>query len=101
MADPEPSPRLSPSAERMIREVASKQERMMRARDQKDSIWSSIAILGVVGWSVSVPTLIGAAVGLWIDHHWPSPFSWTLMLLLGGLGLGCAHAWLRVKGDQS
>ena len=101
MGEPEPSPKLSPSAERMIREVASKQERMVRARGQKDAIWSSIAILGVVGWSVSVPTLIGVAVGLWIDHHWPSRFSWTLMLLLAGLVIGCAHAWLRVKGDQS
>jgi ATP synthase protein I len=101
MADLEPSSKLSPSAERMIREVASKQERMVRARAQKDGIWSSIAILGVVGWSVSVPTLIGVAVGLWIDHHWPSRVSWTLMLLLGGLVIGCAHAWLRVRGDQS
>lgn len=101
MADPETSSKLSPSAERMIREVGSKQERMVRARAQKDGIWSSIAILGVVGWSVSVPTLIGVAVGLWIDHHWPSRVSWTLMLLLGGLVIGCAHAWLRVRGDQS
>ena len=101
MADPEPSTKLPPSAERMIREVASRQERMVRARGQKEAIWSSIAILGVVGWSVSVPTLIGVAAGLWMDHHWPSRFSWTLILLLVGLVLGCAHAWLRVKGDQS
>jgi len=101
MADPETSPKLSPSAERMIHEVGSKQQRMVRARGQKDPIWSSIAILGVVGWSVSVPTLIGVAMGLWIDRHWPSQVSWTLMLLLAGLVIGCAHAWLRVKGDQS
>jgi len=99
---PEPdSPKLSPPAERMIREVGSKQQRMVRARGRKNGAWSSIAILGVVGWSVSIPTLIGVAAGVWIDHRWPSRFSWTLMLLVGGLVLGCVSAWLRVKGDQS
>ena len=83
----------------MIREVGSKQERMVRARREKKELWSSMAILGVVGWSVAVPILIGVAAGLWLDHHWPSRFSWTLMLLIAGLVIGCAHAWLRVKGD--
>ena len=101
MGDREPSPKLSPSAERMIRQVASKQERMIRARGQKDPLWSSIDILGVVGWSVAIPTLIGVAAGLWLDHHWRTRFSWTLMLLLAGLVIGCTHAWLRVKGDRS
>jgi len=95
----EPPSKLSPSAERMIRVVASHQQRSARARKQWS--WNSISILGVVGWSVAVPTLIGVAAGMWIDHHWPSRFSWSLMLLVGGLFVGCLHAWLRVKGDQS
>ncbi|MBZ5611390.1 MAG: AtpZ/AtpI family protein [Acidobacteriia bacterium] len=84
----------------MIREVAVKQERIARARGRQNGVLSSIAILGVVGWSVAVPTLIGVAVGLWVDHHWPSRFSWTLTLLVAGLVFGCAAAWQRVKGDQ-
>jgi len=95
-----PEPKLSPGAERMLRHVAAEQDRMVRARRRKNGSWSSIAILGVVGWSVAVPTLAGVAIGLWIDHHWPSRFSWTLMLLVGGLVFGCVSAWLRVKGDQ-
>jgi len=98
---PEPEPKLSPGAERMIRQVGTEQDRMIRARKNKDGAWSAIAILGVVGWSVTVPTLAGVAIGLWIDHHWPSRFSWTLMLLVGGLVFGCASAWMRVKGGQS
>jgi len=101
MPEPESDSKLSPSAERMIRQVGSTQERMVRARGRKNGFWSSIAILGVVGWSVALPTLIGVAAGLWIDHHWPSRFSWTLMLLVAGLVLGCANAWLHVKGNQS
>jgi ATP synthase protein I len=97
----EPRQKLSPAAERMIHDVGSKQDRMVRARGRKSGILSSIAILGVVGWSVAVPTLAGVALGLWVDHRWPSRFSWTLMLLVGGLVFGCVSAWMRVKGDQS
>ena len=96
----EPEQKLSPGAERMIRQVGAQQDRMIRARTRKNGTWSALAILGVVGWSVAVPTLAGVAIGLWIDHHWPSRFSWTLMLLIGGLVFGCASAWMRVKGDQ-
>ena len=95
-----PRPKLPPSAERMIRQVESRQARAQRARSQKDDIWSSLAILGLVGWSVAVPTLVGAAVGAWVDHRWPSRFSWTLMLLVSGLVLGCANAWVRIRRDQ-
>ena len=40
-----------------------------------------------------VPGLIGAALGLWVDKHYPSQLSSTLMLLLAGLIVGCLTAW--------
>lgn len=50
-------------------------------------------MMGLVGWSVAVPTLLGAALGFWLDKHYPGSHSWTLMLLAAGLGLGCINAW--------
>lgn len=98
---PEPdAQKLPPSAEEMLRQVAGKQDRMVRARGRKTTAWSAFAILGTVGWSVALPTVIGVAAGLWIDQRYPSRFSWTLMLLIAGLLLGCLTAWQRVKGDQ-
>lgn len=82
--------------QRMLRDVGAKQERMLRGR-KRNGDWSAIAILGVVGWSVVLPTLAGVAVGAWIDHKWPSRFSWSLTLLLIGLATGCVTAWLRIK----
>lgn len=93
-------PKLPSSAERMIRQVESRQASALRAQSEKGDVWRSLAILGLVGWSVAVPTLVGAALGAWIDHRWPSRFSWTLMLLISGLVLGCTNAWLRIKRDQ-
>lgn len=99
LGSPSP-PKLPPSAERMIRRVESKQASTLRARSKRGDLWGSLAILGLVGWSVAVPTLVGVALGAWIDHRWPSRFSWTLMLLIGGLVLGCTNAWLRIRKDQ-
>ena len=48
---------------------------------------------GIIGWSVAVPTLGGAMLGLWWDHRHPGNHSWTLMLLAIGLVVGCANAW--------
>lgn len=92
--------KLPPSEERMVRAVGAKQERMLRARDDKGPLWNQIAIFGMVGWSVAVPTLIGVAAGVWIDHRWPSHVSWTLMLLIAGLVIGCLSAWMKVKEDR-
>lgn len=89
------------AAERMIRQVESEQARARRAENQKHEFWKAIGIVGLVGWSVVVPTLVGAALGTWIDRRWPSRFSWTLTLLVIGLVLGCTNAWLRIRGDQS
>lgn len=74
--------------------MAEKEARKIRARRRKErSIWFGLGTFGVVGWSVVIPTLIGIFTGLWIDRTWPSRFSWTLMLFIGGLLLGCYNAW--------
>ena len=102
MPDPQQkSPqKLPPSAERMIRQVESKQERIIRGREHKNAVLRSIAILGVIGWSVVLPTLVGVAAGAWIDGRWPARFSWTLILMTIGLALGCTNAWLHIGRHQ-
>ena len=80
------------------RQVGKKEARKIKGRSQKDEgLWFGLGVFGIVGWSVVIPTLIGTAVGLWIDRTWPSRFSWTLMLLVLGLALGCLNAWYWMK----
>jgi ATP synthase protein I len=50
-------------------------------------------MMGLVGWSVVVPTLLGAALGIWLDNHHPGKHPWTLALLVVGLAVGCLNAW--------
>ena len=95
---PTPRERRLKLAEVFTRKVRIKEARRMRGRKQKEEgLWFGLSVFGIVGWSVVIPTLIGTAVGLWIDGHWPSRFSWTLMLLVLGVALGCLNAWYWVK----
>ncbi|CDS53824.1 ATP synthase protein I [Polaromonas sp. CG9_12] len=63
-------------------------------------MWSGLGLMGVIGWSVVVPTLLGAALGLWLDRRYPGGRSWTLALLLAGLTLGCLNAWHWVSQED-
>lgn len=87
--------------EKMIEGVEHKVARKIRARQEKGrSIWFGLGMFGLVGWSVAIPTLIGLAIGIWIDMRWPSRFSWTLMGLIIGVALGCVNAWFWVKRES-
>ncbi|HOJ13299.1 MAG TPA: AtpZ/AtpI family protein [Deltaproteobacteria bacterium] len=79
-------------------EVVKKEKRRIRGLRQQDkTVWFGLGMFGVVGWSVAIPTLIGVAIGLWIDQRWPSQYSWALMLLILGVMVGCLNAWYWVR----
>lgn len=66
-------------------QVNRRVERKLNARKQKNhSTWSGLGMFGLVGWSVTIPTPIGFALGLWLDQNWPGQASWTLNLLIIG-----------------
>jgi ATP synthase protein I len=77
-------------------QIGAKAARKLRARNSTQGVWFGLGMMGLVGWSVVVPTLLGAALGVWLDHHHPGRHSWTLALLVAGLAIGCANAWYWV-----
>jgi len=83
-------------------QVGAKATRKLKARKSTQGVWFGLGMMGLVGWSVAVPTLLGAALGIWVDkHHW-SKHSWTLALLVAGLAVGCWNAghWIA-KEDKA
>ncbi len=58
-------------------------------------------MMGLIGWSVVLPTLLGAALGLWLDKQYPGSRSWTLALLVAGIVLGCINAWLWIAKENT
>ncbi len=82
------------------RQVGAQATRRLKARRlAPKSVWFGLGMSGLVGWSVTIPTVIGAALGIWVDKHYPSTYSWTLMLLFMGLIVGCLNAWLWVHAE--
>jgi ATP synthase protein I len=82
--------------------VALKASRKLEAQRLGDPApWSGLGMFGMVGWSIAVPTVVGALVGAYLDRHHASGYSWTLALLVAGLVVGCASAWYWVSQQAS
>jgi ATP synthase protein I len=65
-------------------EIGAKAERKLKARKSTSGVWFGLGMMGLIGWSVVVPTLLGAALGIWLDKHHPGKHAWTLALLVVG-----------------
>ena len=102
MAEQEPTSKPGPANwDEFADTVGEKEERKLKARrDKMRTPWFWAGVFGLVGWSVSMPTVLGILLGVWIDRRWPSQVSWTLMLLLFGVGLGCLNAWFWVTRES-
>jgi len=83
-------------------EIGAKAARKLKARKSPQGVWFGLGMMGLVGWSVVVPTLLGAALGIWLDNHHPGKHPWTLSLLVVGLAVGCLNAmhWVA-KEDKA
>jgi ATP synthase protein I len=80
--------------------VGAKVVRKLKARNSTQGVWFGLGMMGLVGWSVVVPTLLGAALGLWLDKHHPGKHPWTLALMVVGLAIGCLNAWHWVAKED-
>ena len=82
-------------------EIGAKAARKLKARrNSTHGVWFGLGMMGLIGWSVVVPTLLGAALGIWLDNRHPGGHSWTLMLLVIGLVIGCWNAWHWVAKED-
>jgi len=82
-------------------EVGMKAARKLKARRKTaQGVWFGLGMMGLIGWSVVVPTLLGAALGIWLDRHHPGKHAWTLALLVAGLSIGCLNAWHWVAKEE-
>lgn len=97
-----PDMKHKPGKKEFSQQVGDMAARKLKAqRHVSKTVWSGLGMMGLVGWSVAMPTLLGAALGLWLDKHYPGEHSWALALLAVGLGLGCFNAWRWiVKEDR-
>lgn len=82
-------------------EIGRRARRLARARKGPGaSPLRGLGVFGMIGWSIAVPTVGGAFLGLWLDRHLPRDFQWTLALILGGVVLGSVIAWAWVSRES-
>jgi ATP synthase protein I len=92
-------PKAAPTT--LAEQVGARASRKLKARrNPAPGVWFGLGMMGLIGWSIVVPTLLGAALGLWLDGHHPVGRSWTLALLVAGLVIGCLNAWHWVAKEE-
>ena len=83
------------------KQVGTKAQRKLKAqKNLTPGVWFGLGAMGLIGWSVVVPTLLGAMLGMWLDKHHAGEHPWTLALLMAGLVLGCFNAWHWIEKEQ-
>jgi len=88
------------SSDSFSKQVAEQEKRKLKALRTKDRVWFGLGMMGMIGWSVVVPTLLGTLAGLWLDKRYSQTFSWTLTLLIAGLITGSVIAWHWVAKED-
>ena len=98
---PEPGGNPGDEQSRLASEVGAKAARRLLAQAHRDDgVWFGLGMMGLIGWSVVVPTLLGAGFGIWLDQRHPGKHAWTLALMAAGLVIGCANAWHWVANED-
>ena len=95
MTTPEDEPDEQDPLVQGIRLRGERHRRWLREGDP--SVAGRMAQIGVLGWIIVTPMLIGIFVGRWLDRTFNSGLFCTAPLLMLGLALGCWSAWKWMK----
>jgi ATP synthase protein I len=78
----------------LVQGVKLRGERYRRwQREGNPSVAHRLAQIGVLGWIIIVPMLIGIFAGRWLDQTFHSGLFCTAPLLMLGAALGCWSGW--------
>lgn len=91
---------MNPKHDRSAEDIRRSAERLQRSRRAPGaSPLRGLGVFGMIGWSIAVPTVGGAFLGLWLNKVAPQTFSWPIALILGGTVVGGIIAWTWVSKE--
>ncbi len=74
--------------------VRKRQKRRTRwLTEGEPSVVRFVGQIGVLGWIIVMPTLIGLFIGRWLDHTFGTGVFWSAALLVLGVVAGFWSAW--------
>lgn len=83
----------------LLKSVGRERERRRTwLREGEPSFGRYLAQIGILGWTIVLPALLGTFLGRWIDRALGTGIFWTGPLMLLGLGVGCWTAWRWMHG---
>jgi len=86
-ADPTGADRIEAAAQHAVL-------REQRAHDEPEpSLGSRLGQIGILGWSIVLPTLGGLALGHWLDRRFGTGVFFSAPLLMIGAAFGLWSAW--------
>lgn len=79
--------RLTAAARRAV------ESRKQGADNPEPSLGSRLGQIGILGWTIIVPTLIGVVAGRWLDRTFDGGIFFTAPLIMLGAAFGLWSAW--------
>lgn len=91
----EPSPGADPNEpDGMAESVRRRRERWrLWLKEGEPSLVKNVGQIGILGWMIVTPTLIGLFVGRWLDGRFETGIFWSAALLVVGVAAGFWAAW--------
>jgi ATP synthase protein I len=78
----------------LVKNIRLRNQRRERARHEGEpTVIGRLAEIGVLGWIIVVPVLIGLFLGRWLDAITHLQLLFTALLLIAGFVLGFWSAW--------
>jgi len=90
--DSDGDPKLAEAARR------SQDREAQARRDPEPSLARRLGQIGVLGWTIVGPTILGVALGGWLDRRLETHITMTAALTFLGAGLGF---WLALRWMQA
>jgi ATP synthase protein I len=87
------------------RKLESAVEQMTRRREYCERtgelpIGRALGMMGMFGWTVVGPTLLGAFLGRWLDRTFHSGIFWSATLVSLGAAAGFYLVWKRMSSES-
>jgi len=69
------------------------QRKRQGLEEPEPSLGSRLGQMGILGWTIVLPTLLGLVLGHWLDHRFGTGVFFSAPLLMIGAGFGLWSAW--------
>lgn len=83
--------------EEFLEKIKTNSAKKIKSQEEGNEIMFGLGLFGIVGWSIAIPTVMGIALGVFLDNRFTQSFSWTITLLFVGVILGSYNAWHWIK----